>query len=185
MVSVCICKDVAESVAKSINQYVEFAGLDDEEPEDSVSENGGALGLHLPNPNAQKANAQRGNSLEVLLATKNKRILEELTKFRVCFCDLEPIAIGFFSLTCHLATQILHGELEASLQSVQSELAMTSSELEKQRALNEKLENDLLQMQAHNPKTVVFDAVSEDPDVLAGLDLGKKTVCSGLSRPGC
>lgn len=42
-----------------------------------------ALGLHLPSPNADKANAQRGKSLEVLLATKNKRILEELTKFRV------------------------------------------------------------------------------------------------------
>ena len=67
----------------NISQYVEFAGLEDEEPEDAVSENGGALGLHLPNPNADKANAQRGNSLEVLLATKNKRILEELTKFRV------------------------------------------------------------------------------------------------------
>ena len=60
---------------------------------------------------------------------------------------------------------------------------MTSSELEKQRALNEKLENDLLQMEAHNPKTVVFDAVSEDPDVLAGLDLGKKTVCFWLIVP--
>lgn len=49
--------------------------------------NGDALGLqlHLPNPNADKANAQRGKSLEVLLATKNKRILEELAKFRVCF----------------------------------------------------------------------------------------------------
>ena len=67
----------------NIAQYVEFAGLDDEELEDSFGENGGALGLHLPNPNAEKANAQRGNSLEVLLATKNKRILEELTKFRV------------------------------------------------------------------------------------------------------
>ncbi len=45
--------------------------------------NGDALGLHLPDPNAEKANAQRGKPLEVLLATKNKRILEELTKFRV------------------------------------------------------------------------------------------------------
>ena len=60
-----------------------------------MSENGGALGLHLPNPNADKANAQRGNSLEVLLATKNKRILEELTKFRVrprCLAPRLPLA---------------------------------------------------------------------------------------------
>lgn len=42
------------------------------------------LGIHLPNPNADKANAQQGKSLEVLLATKNKKILEELTRFRVC-----------------------------------------------------------------------------------------------------
>jgi homeobox protein cut-like len=41
------------------------------------------LGLQLPNPNASKANAHPANSLEALLATKNKRILEELTKFRV------------------------------------------------------------------------------------------------------
>lgn len=63
---------------------MEFAGLEgDEDTEDDATLNGDALGLHLPNPNAEKANAQRGRSLEVLLATKNKRILEELTKFRV------------------------------------------------------------------------------------------------------
>ena len=59
---------------------------------------------------------------------------------------------------------------------------MTSSELEKQRDLNEKLENDLLQMEAHNPKTVVADPSLEDVDALAGLELGKKTVSiHGLS----
>lgn len=45
--------------------------------------NGYDSGVHLPNPNADKANAQQGKSLEVLLATKGKRIQEELTKFRV------------------------------------------------------------------------------------------------------
>ena len=55
----------------------------DEDAEDDITLNGDALGLHLPDPNAEKANAQRGKSLEVLLATKNKRILEELTRFRV------------------------------------------------------------------------------------------------------
>ena len=58
---------------------------------------------------------------------------------------------------------------------------MTSSELEKQRELNEKLENDLLQMEAHNPKPVPVDYLPEDPDALAGLDLGKKTVCVFLA----
>jgi len=45
--------------------------------------NGYDTGVHLPNPNADKANAQQGKSLEALLATKSKRIQEELTKFRV------------------------------------------------------------------------------------------------------
>jgi len=54
------------------HQHVEFAGLEEEDSD-----------LHLPNPNAEKANSQHGDSLEVLLATKNKRIVEELTKLRV------------------------------------------------------------------------------------------------------
>jgi len=37
--------------------------------------------VHMPNPNADKA--AHGKSLEALLAAKNKRMLEELTKFRV------------------------------------------------------------------------------------------------------
>ena len=53
---------------------------------------------------------------------------------------------------------------------------MTSSELEKQRALNEKLENDLLQMETHNPKLVATEPSEEDGDALAGLELGKKIV---------
>jgi homeobox protein cut-like len=56
---------------------VEFAGLED--PVDGNADDD----VHLPDPNAEKANSQHGKSLEILLATKNKRILEELTKFRV------------------------------------------------------------------------------------------------------
>lgn len=62
-------------------QYVEFAGLDEDDDGDAV--NGYDAGVYLPNPNADKANAQQGKSLEALLATKSKRIQEELTKFRV------------------------------------------------------------------------------------------------------
>jgi hypothetical protein len=51
------------------------------------------LGLHLPNPNATKANDKQGNSLEALLATKNKRILEELTKFRVSDLGIQFVDI--------------------------------------------------------------------------------------------
>ena len=45
--------------------------------------NGPHLRLSLPDPNAEKANAQQNKSLEALLAAKNKRIMEELTRFRV------------------------------------------------------------------------------------------------------
>ena len=61
---------------------------------------------------------------------------------------------------------------------------MTSSELEKQQALNEKLENDLLQMEMHKPKSVPADPSLEDVDALAGLELGKKTVSLWLILSG-
>ena len=56
-------------------QYVEFSGFDPEDGEDES--------LQLPDPNAQKANQQQAKSLETLLSVKNKRLLEELTRFRV------------------------------------------------------------------------------------------------------
>lgn len=79
--------------------------------------------------------------------------------------------------------QILHGELEASLQATRAELERTEAELEKQRELNEKLENDLLQMDQRKPlggpngtasPAVQSEAGEAGLDMLAGLDLGKK-----------
>ena len=57
--------------------------MDEEEAseEDGLSA-GKHLGLSLPSPNA-KASVQQSGSLEVLLAAKNKRIMEELTRYRV------------------------------------------------------------------------------------------------------
>ncbi|KIJ49673.1 hypothetical protein M422DRAFT_246745 [Sphaerobolus stellatus SS14] len=106
-----------------IMKYVEFAGGDDDDWDDAQTT---GYDLQLPDPNADKANSQHGKSLETLLAAKNKRILEELTKFRV-----------------------LHGELEASLRAANEELASNKEELEKQKLLNEKLETDLLQINKH------------------------------------
>ncbi|KAF5370573.1 hypothetical protein D9758_001927 [Tetrapyrgos nigripes] len=131
-----------------IMKYVEFSGFEEEE-DDQDQLNGYEVGVQLPDPNAEKANAQQGKSLEALLATKNKRILEELTKLR-----------------------ILHSELEASLQTVHGQLESTTEELTKQKALNENLENDLLSMNRH--KTNGDAPPSESSDVLAGLDLGRK-----------
>ncbi|KAK7005732.1 Golgi membrane protein [Favolaschia claudopus] len=127
-----------------IMKYVEFAGLEEDADEVDNFESG----VQLPNPNAQKANAERGKTLEALLATKNKRILEELTKFR-----------------------IIHAELEVSLQATEERLATTTAELDKQKILNEKLETDLLSMNSHKPNE---DVPPSETDVLAGLDLGKK-----------
>ncbi|TCD63439.1 hypothetical protein EIP91_005410 [Steccherinum ochraceum] len=157
-----------------IMKYVEFAGLEEEEADSEYGAPEDTLGLQLPNPNADIANSQRGRSLEVLLATKNKRISEELAKFRV-----------------------LHSELEASLLAIEAQLTATQADLEKQKALNEKLENDLLQMDRHNPaarSTVNLNgdasgsgtqtpAESGPDDVFAGLDLGKRTDLNIRSSP--
>jgi hypothetical protein len=73
--------------------------------------------------------------------------------------------------------QILHGELEASLQRANDDLASTTSELEKHRQLNERLESDILKIEHHeqggngqeNGDANPVDA--EEDDVLAGLGL--------------
>jgi homeobox protein cut-like len=63
-----------------ITQYVEFAGAEEDDQDESSVD---GYDVQLPNPNAEKANSQQGKSLEALLALKNKRILDELAKFRV------------------------------------------------------------------------------------------------------
>ncbi|KAK0212836.1 CASP C terminal-domain-containing protein [Desarmillaria ectypa] len=141
-----------------IMKYVEFAGFDEDIDEDGDQIDGYEVGLQLPNPNADKTNAQQGKSLEALLATKNKRLLEELTKFR-----------------------ILHGELENSLQAAQDQLSSTGADLEKQKALNEKLENDLLSMNKHRSNGDITPP--ESSDVLTGLDLGRKADASARTTP--
>lgn len=79
--------------------------------------------------------------------------------------------------------------MEASLKTVQEQLTLTSSELDKQKVLNEKLENDLLAMNKHSKTngTVgnadgsgVLTPADSQIDVLAGLDLGKKPTSVGV-----
>ncbi|KAL4074255.1 CASP C terminal-domain-containing protein [Scleroderma yunnanense] len=132
-----------------IMKYVEFGGLDDDVDADDWSSHESEGGVNLPDPNADKANSQPGKSLEMLLATKNKRMLEELTRFR-----------------------IIHSTLEESLKTTQTELETTQSELSKQRELNEKLETDLL---ALDKRSVSSNSANRNPtlpdDPLVGLDL--------------
>ncbi|KAF9049982.1 CASP C terminal-domain-containing protein [Panaeolus papilionaceus] len=130
-----------------IMKYVEFSGFDANEDGLSADHDDG---LYLPSPNAAKTNIREGKSLETLLATKNKRLQEELTKFR-----------------------ILHSELEESLQSARRQLTSTTSELEKQTQLNEQLELDLLSIN-NNKETDEPPTTDQDNDPLAGLDLGKR-----------
>jgi homeobox protein cut-like len=60
----------------------------------------------------------------------------------------------------------------------QNQLDSTNSELEKQKILNEKLENDLLSMDNHKPNGDAPTSELGEPDILAGLDLGRKTSVS-------
>jgi hypothetical protein len=76
------CLRIYASFSNFFRQYVEFAGMEDEADDRDESSMDG-YDVQLPNPNAEKANSQQAKSLEALLALKNKRMLEELTKFRV------------------------------------------------------------------------------------------------------
>ncbi|EJD02863.1 uncharacterized protein FOMMEDRAFT_156221 [Fomitiporia mediterranea MF3/22] len=141
-----------------IMKFVEFGGMDEDEhvTEDGYIVDGNSLGLALPSPNPAKLTAQQqqSNSLETLLATKNKRITEELTKLRVA-----------------------HSDLEARMAELAEELQITKSELEEKRSLNEKLELDLLQLETHNPSVNGIQASSgteksKESLGIADLDLG-------------
>ncbi|KAG8711960.1 hypothetical protein FRC12_009099 [Ceratobasidium sp. 428] len=129
-----------------IMKFVEFGQDDDEAP--------------MPDPNADKANLQQGQSLEGLLMAKNRKLLEELTKLRV-----------------------LHSELEASLQAVSEEVVHTRAELDKQTSLNEKLENDLLHINQRPSNGIMErnEASIGPQDGLSGLQLGNKSVDVGRS----
>ncbi|PVG01219.1 hypothetical protein CPB86DRAFT_773346 [Serendipita vermifera] len=131
-----------------IMKYVEFAGGEEEEN----------LDMSLPDPNASKANQKQAKSLETLLATQNRKMSEELIRFRV-------------------SSKILHGELEQSFQKVSEELATCQAELEKQKILTDRLENDLMHVdrhmgQANGERPLPADTPPAAADGLSGLNLG-------------
>ncbi|OAQ68316.1 golgi membrane protein [Pochonia chlamydosporia 170] len=69
--------------------------------------------------------ADKGDSLEKLLLSRNKKLGDELTVLRVS-----------------------HNDLQTRLEDLQEELSRTNAELEKSQNLNQKLEEDLENMQA-------------------------------------
>lgn len=99
----------------------------------------------MPDPNADVANKQLGKSLENLLVSKNRRLLDDLTKLRVA-----------------------HEELVSQHSKAEEGASQTQAELARIRALNEKLENDLMQLNNGEGK----DRASGPG--LAGLDIGGK-----------
>ncbi|KAK8853171.1 hypothetical protein IAR55_003872 [Kwoniella newhampshirensis] len=132
-----------------IMKYVEFSGADFENDEDDD-----VTSLHLPDPNATVANKQLGRSLENLLVSKNRRLLEDLTKLRVSWEDLTSE----------------HEKAEEIIESLQADVA-------RQRGLVEKLENDLMMLNKDGDRS---GAGTPAPG-LAGLDIGGKV--DGRSSP--
>ncbi|WVR07736.1 hypothetical protein IAU60_004779 [Kwoniella sp. DSM 27419] len=125
-----------------IMKFVEFSGADFEEDEDETS------GLTMPDPNASVANRSLGRSLENLLVSKNRRLLEDLTKLRVAWEDLNTE----------------HGKADGIIESLQADVA-------RQRGLVEKLENDLMSL---NNKDEGKSGAGTPAQGLAGLDIGGK-----------
>ncbi|ORY33495.1 putative Golgi vesicle transport-related protein [Naematelia encephala] len=125
-----------------IMKYVEFSGADFEGDDD----------VRLPDPNANEANKQLGRSLENLLVSKNRRLLEDLTKLRVSWDEL--------------STQ--HASAEDTIENLQRDLS-------KQRSLVEKLENDLASLHKTDGEARGGTPGAQTPaQSLAGLDIGGK-----------
>lgn len=118
-------------------QYVEFSGGDMDDDD-----------VKLPDPNADVANKQLGQSLENLLVSKNRRLLEDLTKIRVSWEDLSTS----------------HAKSEQAIESLQNEL-------ERVKELNDKLESDLMNVNEGGDRR---ERESTPAPGLAGLDIGKQ-----------
>ncbi|KAK4127470.1 hypothetical protein N657DRAFT_565508 [Parathielavia appendiculata] len=95
---------------------IEFAAGEDDERRDAADDQDGA------------GAAGKGDTLEQLLLSRNKKLSDELTILRVSRQDLQ-----------------------SRLQNLQEELSRTNAELEKSQNLNEKLENELSTIQAEAP----------------------------------
>ena len=75
-----------------------------------------------------------------------------------------------------LPCQVLHAELEASFRSVSEDLATCRADLERQKVLNDRLENDLLHVDQHmgkaNTDRSSGTSTPAHQDPLASLNIG-------------
>ena len=61
------------------------------------------------------------------------------------------------------------------MQAAEDQLSFVTSELEKQKILNEQLESDLLAVEKHKPNGDIPTPAESRTDLLAGLEIGKKS----------
>ncbi|TNY17439.1 CASP C terminal-domain-containing protein [Rhodotorula diobovata] len=158
-----------------IMKYVEFAGMDlddlsaETDPTSTTSSSSDPLSLpRLPDPNASKTSSARPAPLENLLMAKNRKLQDEVTALRVA-----------------------HDELAAEHDAAAQECDALRARLDEQKALNDKLENDLVRInesrgngggggagggsgQGQAGGGGAGGAAARD-DPLAGLQLGKKS----------
>ena len=77
--------------------------------------------------------------------------------------------------------QVIHAELEHNLRTSAEELEVTKAELQDKRALTEKLENDLLQLERRRPDATPSESGTLTGEGLLDLDFGiKKQATVGL-----
>lgn len=76
--------------------------------------------------------------------------------------------------------QVAHDELFAAHRTISADVEALQSRFEEQRALNERLENDLLRINQAGPAASALNAPARE-DPLAGLSLGKKVCATSKS----
>ncbi|GAA5988242.1 hypothetical protein JCM10908_002127 [Rhodotorula pacifica] len=143
-----------------IMKYVEFAGMDLDDPNDDFDGDGDESLVRLPDPNADKANLQRGKPLENLLMAKNRKMQDEVTALRVA-----------------------HDELAAAHETVMADYEALQSRLQDQTALNDRLENDLLRINESRHGGQAHGSTANREDPLAGFNLGKKPAEAAPAQP--
>ncbi|WWC91645.1 uncharacterized protein L201_006591 [Kwoniella dendrophila CBS 6074] len=151
-----------------IMKYVEFSGADffENEDEDGEENQFSSPALTLPDPNATVANKSLNRSLENLLVSKNRRLLEDLTKLRVSWEELS----------------FEHSKTDEIIENLQNDL-------NKQISLVEKLENDLMNIEnkdsSNNNNSITATGsgnIEKEAKGLQGLDIGGSKV-DGRASP--